>query len=127
MIYEPFKIGIVSSIDRKKCTAKVYFEDLDNSVSYDLKVLVHNTLNKKDYWMPDVNEAVLCAFLGNGIETGFILGSFYSEEDKPPGEISEGGKERIGLWIDANNYIKWVEEERKFIVKSEKPVEWITP
>lgn len=127
MTYEPFKIGIVSTVDRKKCTARVVFEDLDNSVSYNLKVLVRNTLKKKDYWMPEEKEAVLCIFLGNGIETGFIFGSFYSEEDKPPEEISEDGKERVGLWIDENNYIKWVEEERKFVVKSEKPVEWITP
>ena len=80
---ESFRVGIVSSADPAKCTAKVYFEELDDSVSYDLKVLVRNTTGAKDFWIPNVGEAVVCLFLDNGIETGFILGSFYNDIDKP--------------------------------------------
>lgn len=77
------RIGIVSSVNPRNCTAKVLFEDQDEAVSYDLFVINHNTQNNQDYWLPDVNEAVLCLFLPIGIETGFILGSYYSEVDKP--------------------------------------------
>lgn len=77
------RIGIVSSVNPRNCTAKVLFEDQDEAVSYDLFVINQNTQNNQDYWLPDVNEAVLCLFLPIGIETGFILGSYYSEVDKP--------------------------------------------
>lgn len=77
------RIGIVSSVNPQNCTAKVLFEDQDEAVSYDLFVINHNTQDNQDYWLPDVNEAVLCLFLPIGIETGFIIGSYYSDVDKP--------------------------------------------
>lgn len=77
------RIGIVSSVNPQTCTARVLFEDQDEAVSYDLFVINHNTQDNQDYWLPDVNEAVLCLFLPIGIETGFILGSYYSDVDKP--------------------------------------------
>jgi phage baseplate assembly protein V len=80
------RLGIVSSIDEKRCTAKVYFEDRDDTVSYDLKIVVPQTMKNKFYYLPNIGETVLCCFLQNGHETGFILGSVYSEVDKPPFE-----------------------------------------
>lgn len=128
--FEAVRLGVVSSIDRKKATAKVYFPDRDDSVSHDLQVIQKNTLNKKFYWMPEVDEIVVCLFLSNGQETGIIIGTLYAEDDasahKPVPEISEDGKERLGIWIDGNNYIKWIAEERKFEVKTENPIEWVT-
>lgn len=83
LIRQLIRIGIVSSVNPRNCTAKVLFEDQDEAVSYDLFVINQNTQDNQDYWLPDVNEAVLCLFLPIGIETGFILGSYYSEVDKP--------------------------------------------
>lgn len=83
LIRQLIRVGIVSSVNPQNCTAKVLFEDQDEAVSYDLFVINHNTQDNQDYWLPDVNEAVLCLFLPIGIETGFILGSYYSEVDKP--------------------------------------------
>lgn len=103
----------------------MYFEDRDDQVSYDLSILVPQTMKSKYYYMPDVGEKVICGFLANGPETGFIIGSMYSEVDKPVPEISELGKVRVGIWIDPKNYIKWVEEEGKFVVRTEKPIEFI--
>ena len=41
----------------------------------------------KDYWIPDIDEQVLCLMLpnksGQGVNEGFIIGSFFSKEDKP--------------------------------------------
>lgn len=123
--FEAIRVGVVSSIDRKKSTVRVYFEDREEAVSHDLKVIVPQTMKTKYYYMPDVDETVICGFLASGQETGFILGSVYSEIDKPVPEISDDGKTRVGIWIDNDNYIKWVEEDRKFIVKTEKPIEFI--
>ena len=47
-------------------------------------VIQHNTLENHDYWMPDIGEDVLCVFLPTGSEDGFILGSFYADEIRPP-------------------------------------------
>ena len=124
--YEVVKIGKVSAIDRQKCMARVYFEDRDDFVSSWMPVMQKNTMNHKFYWMPDVDEQVVCLFLPNGHETAIIIGSIYSEADKPVPEIAEEGKDRIGIWIDAGNYIKWIEEERTFEIKTENPVRWLT-
>lgn len=118
------RYGKVSSVNKKDCSARVIFEDHDDNVSPELRVIVRNTMNKKDYWLPDVDEMVVCLFMPNGEETGFILGSVYSEVDKPVPEISEQEKDRTGLWIDSGNFIKWEEETRQFVVRSEKPVRW---
>lgn len=126
---EFMRYGRVSSVDLKRATAKVVFEDRDDVVSFDLQVLQKNTLNKKAYWMPEIDEIAVCLFLANGQESGIIIGTLYAEDaeskHKPVSEISDEGKQRIGLWIDSRNYIKWVEEERKFVVHTENPVEWV--
>jgi phage baseplate assembly protein V len=78
------RVGEVSSIDPVKHTARVTFPEEDNSTSYDLAVLVRNSYDNHDYNMPDIGEDVLCLFLPNGHEDGFILGSFYAGQIKPP-------------------------------------------
>lgn len=85
--FEALRKGIVSSVDREKCTARVFFPDWDEKVSFDLPVMQKNTLNTKHYWMPDVDEQVICGFFANGMEEGVILGSIYSDVDKVPLEF----------------------------------------
>ncbi|MGN0887225.1 MAG: phage baseplate assembly protein V [Candidatus Spyradenecus sp.] len=87
------KIGEVSSVDPAAGTARVVFDDDDGVVSYDLKVLHTNTLKTKDYAMPELGSDVLCVFLPNATEEGFILGSFYAGEVTPP--ESEGTKRTV--------------------------------
>lgn len=78
------RIGEVSSINETDCTVKVVFQEFDNSfVSHDLPIMVKQSMANKDYWLPDINEQVVCIFLPTGLENGFVLGSLYSEEDKP--------------------------------------------
>lgn len=77
------RVGVVSSINSGDCTAKVAFKEFDGGiVSYDLPIMVKQSMRNKDYWMPDINEQVVCVFLPTGLEQGFILGSFYSDVDK---------------------------------------------
>jgi phage baseplate assembly protein V len=78
------RVGRVSSINSANATVRVVFEDRENMVSYDLPVIVRQSMSNKEYWMPDVGEQVLCLFLPNGNAQGFCLGSFYSDEDQPP-------------------------------------------
>lgn len=78
------KIGEVSSVDPEKCTARVVFDDEDSLVSYDLQILQRNTYENQDYQMVHPGEDVVCLFLGPGQEDGFIIGSLYAGEIKPP-------------------------------------------
>ncbi len=77
------KIGKISSINPKTCTAKVIFEDEQNIVTKDLPIMVPFTLADKAYYMPKVNERVLCVFTNNSRSQGFILGSFYAQNREP--------------------------------------------
>lgn len=85
------RIGRVSSINSAACTAKVVFTDKDSMVSSDLMIVNRGSLADKDYWMPDIDEQVLCLMQpnasGKGLNAGYILGSFFSAED-PPHESS---------------------------------------
>lgn len=81
---ELVKVGEVSSVDYEKGTARVVFDDEEGFVSNDLQVLQRNTQENQDFWMPDVGEDVVCLFLPNGMEDGFIVGSFYADEITPP-------------------------------------------
>lgn len=72
-----FRTGTVTSLLPGAAKARVVFEDRDDLESFDLQVIVKNTLNNKDYWMPDIGETVLCCFLPIGMEQGFIIGGFY--------------------------------------------------
>ena len=77
------KVGIVESFNQNNATARVVFEDA-NLKSYDLPIMVKQTKDNKDYWVPDIDEPVICIFLPTGIESGFILGAYYNQKDKPP-------------------------------------------
>lgn len=92
------------------------FEDCDESVSYDLSVVVKHTFKSKSYWLPDVGETVLCMFLPNGEETGFILGSVYSEKDKPVPEISDENKDRDGIWFEDGSLIKYESDTNTLVL-----------
>ncbi len=81
---QSFRVGDVSSIDPDAGTARVKLPDSGGVVSYDLHVLSPKAHHDKFYTMPDVGEQVLCIFLPNGLEKGFILGSIFSQIVNPP-------------------------------------------
>ncbi len=70
------KIGKVISINENNCSARVKRTDT-GVITEELKLLVPFTLNDKAYYMPAVNETVVCALVNES--QGFILGSFYAE------------------------------------------------
>ena len=81
------RIGRLSSIDVNANTARVAFSDKDDLVSGNLMIVNRGSMVDKDYWIPDIDEQVLCLMMpnksGQGLNEGFILGSFFSTEDEP--------------------------------------------
>lgn len=79
------RIGRVSSIDVNTNTVRVAFSDKDDLVSGNLMIVNRGSMVDKDYWIPDIDEQVLCLMQpnasGKGLNDGFILGSFFSAED----------------------------------------------
>lgn len=80
------RTGRVSSINLKNNTCRVIFPDKNNSSSGELYLLNRGSKENKDYWVPDIDEQVLCLFLPNsskGLNSGWVLGSYFSETDAP--------------------------------------------
>lgn len=81
------RIGKVSSVNVEDMTAKVVFPDKNNLISAELHMVNRGSLKYQDYWIPDIDEQVLCVFLpnvtGRGVSEGFILGSFFSKISPP--------------------------------------------
>lgn len=120
------RVGTISSANAEEGTVRVLFRDKDSMVSYDLPVLVRQTLRNKDYFIPDVGEQVLCVFLPNGMEQGFCLGAMYNAKDKPT--ISDPNKRRIdfedGTWIehDRSNGTTRVHSTGDIVIESESHI-----
>lgn len=91
------RVGVVSSVDYGRGTARVAIKDDDGVITFDLPVLVQATLRDKAWSMPDLEEQVLCCFLPTGHEVGFILGSFYSEGEKGDQPAEGSGENRRSL------------------------------
>lgn len=81
------RVGTVSSVNAAAGTVRVAFAAQDDMVTYELPVITRGSKNNKDYWLPDIDEQVLCLFLpntsGRGVCDGFVLGTFYSSVDAP--------------------------------------------
>lgn len=126
MDFENVRLGVVTAIDRKKARARVRFEEQDDTTSHELAVMQKNTFKSKSYWMPDVDEQVICLFLNNGQETGVIIGSIYSEDEealhKPVPEISDDGKHRNGTWLEDGSFVKYEHDTQTLVVSGIKNI-----
>ncbi|MGE7113254.1 phage baseplate assembly protein V [Lysinibacillus sp. NPDC047702] len=127
--FETIRKGLVSSVNRKNCTVRVYFPDWDEKVSDELPVMQKNTLNTKYYWMPEVDEQVICAFFANGTEEGVVLGAIYSEADKVPQEFLESDdcdgvlfSDGTLIRYDATNHILLIDVKGEIEIKADKNI-----
>ena len=59
------RVGRVSSVDTADASVRVTFPDHDNIVSAPLKVLMRGCKSTKDFWMPAVDDQVLCLFVAD--------------------------------------------------------------
>lgn len=80
-------IGIVSSYGKQPGTVVVKRPDQEDRTTAELYVISRGTKGTKDYWMPAIDDAVLCILLpntsGNGPGEGFVIGAHYSDADPP--------------------------------------------
>jgi len=83
-IKDIFRTGEVVETDPENCLVRVKFPDTDELVSGWLQVVQQQTLKNKHYYMPDIEELVVCIFLGNGPIAGFVLGAIYNKIDTLP-------------------------------------------
>lgn len=66
---EEYRIGTVHSINSRKRTVRVKYDEYDGMISAELKVVY-----QKDPWMPDINEDVLCICPPYGDGDGYVIG-----------------------------------------------------
>lgn len=83
------RIGTVVNRDPANYRCRVQFKDNDSLVSYWCQVLAQRAYKDRYFWMPEIDELVLCIFLPFGHEQGFIVGSIYNQKDKPPAKDKE--------------------------------------
>ena len=76
------KFGVVTQVNEKDMKVRVSFPEL-NIESYWLPVMVNKTFQDKVYWMPDIQEHVVC-MMDSNLEAGVVMGAIYSSSDKPP-------------------------------------------
>ena len=117
LLSQLIRVGRVTSLDEAAASARVEFKDRSGIVSHEMRVVVRNTKQNKDYWIPDLQEQVLCLFLPNGIEQGYIIGSFYSRVTQPP--AADGNKRLIEF--DDGTVIEYDRQQHKLtaIVKGD--------
>ena len=79
---ELVRVGVVTSTDPVNVTCRVTFEDKNNLVSGDLRILHRGSVSTKDYWMPAINDEVVCIFPTNDENycDGFIVGTLFNGE-----------------------------------------------
>lgn len=81
------KFGIVTERNPDNCKVRVRFTE-NNIVSGWLFVLVSTSKDNKHFYLPDVNEQVVCMMDAN-LETGVVLGAIYSKVDTVPAGVGE--------------------------------------
>lgn len=79
------ELGIIKIINEKDYTARVRIPELDNKMTGDLQVLVPLTNGDQEYKIPAVETQVVCLFIGDRIDRGYIIGSYYSKKYQVPG------------------------------------------
>ena len=88
-----FFIGIVTELRPGEGMAVVRMPDHDDKPTAPLFVLQRGTAKTKHYWMPAIDEQVLCVrtpnFADKGMGEGFILGAIYSDVDAPMEDDAE--------------------------------------
>lgn len=67
------RVGLVSTVNPSDATVHVVFPDHDYAVSPPLKVIMRGSKATKDFWMPVVDDLVLCLFTANGGGKGGML------------------------------------------------------
>ncbi len=111
-IRELLRVGTVTVKDPANMCCRVTFSDTPTNAvtSYWLPVLVTRAHGDTYYDLPDIGSKVLCAFLPNGHEEGFILGSYY-----PKGKVPETDGDIYCHAFKDGTYIEYNRKEHRLI------------
>ena len=74
-------VGIIQSINTADYTATVQLPEYNNQITEGLQILSSITFGNKITSIPKVNTPVFCIFLEDDTERGFIIGSYFSDEN----------------------------------------------
>lgn len=74
-------VGIIQSVNTADYTASVKFPEYNNQILDGLQILSPITFGNKITSIPKVNTPVFCIFLGDETEKGYIIGSYFSDEN----------------------------------------------
>lgn len=79
------RTGTVSAVYPENGTARVVFDDKDDTTSPELHIVHRFSGMNKDYWVPDIGDQVVCIFANNdtNFSTGWILGSYFTDKHPP--------------------------------------------
>lgn len=88
---ELIRVGTVTGRIETSHRLRVEFADTTTApvTTAELQCIVRRAKEDKEYDLPDIGDQVLCIFLPNGKETGFVIGSMYGAESPP---VSSGDK-----------------------------------
>lgn len=109
------RVGTVVNRDPANYRVRVEFKDNDGLVSYWCQVLALRSYKDKYFWMPEIDEMVLCLFLPYGHEQGFVVGSLYNKKDKPPAGDME-------LIIENRKDVKITCTEERIYITAQKDI-----
>ena len=114
MAADNIRVGRISSIDYDRGMVKVLYTDKDNAVTKDLPFLSMNG----EYKMPNIGDMVLVLHLSNGATMGVVMGTFWSNGNKP----SETGKgvyrKELGS-IPGEAYIRYDSDTKVLTLKAD--------
>jgi phage baseplate assembly protein gpV len=108
------RVGRISSIDYSRGMVRVVYADKDDSVTDELPVLNLNG----EYKMPNINEMVLVLHLSNGSTMGIVMGTFWSNSNKPA-ETGKGIYRKEYGSTPGESYIRYDSESKIMIVKAD--------
>lgn len=108
------KVGIINEIDLKKSLYRVKFEQDDNVKSYWFQPLYPSTNKDKTYFQYSLGEQVLVLMPYEGNQDGYIVGSMYSEKDKPP-RFTEGIRY---IQFEDGNYLQYDKNKKALTVNA---------
>lgn len=105
------RIGTVNTIDYKNGILSVIYVDRDDCITQDIPFLTFNN----EYKMPCVGEKVLVLNLSNGDGMGICLGTYWEEDNTPPG----GKKGAYYKKINDKTSIQYDVEQKSLIIEAE--------
>ena len=106
------RVGKINAVNAVDGTVDVLFEDRDNQVMSDLPLMAF------EYDIPEIGQQALCLFLGNDIERGFCLKTFYSDVHLPP--VSD--KNIYRKQFDDGTFIEYKKDSSELLIQASKPV-----